>query len=359
MKKKIKIHDPYFDKQEKISIIKVLESHSWALSKGNGITPKLELKFKNFVRSKECVSVDSASSALLLTMKLLDVKNKEVIIPSLSHVSLAHSITLNGGKPIFVDVDPKTLCLDPNLAKKAINKKTKAICPVHFGGVPADISLFQRICKEKNLKLIEDAALAMGSNYNDKKIGQHSDFVCFSFHPVKILSAPKGGMISINSKNSKSIKKKLYALRNSGIGTDGKSVDSVGWNAYMNEFSAAICLEQLKKIKKIISKRNAISKRYYQELDFLIRMPYSKDYAYNFYWIQVKNQKSFVKKMKEKNIEVANYHTPIHMTNFYQNSKKLKHTEYAYDRMVLLPTHPGLNTEDITNIIDLTKKFSL
>lgn len=358
MKKKIKIHDPYFDIKEKTSINNVLESHFWALSKGGGITSKFESDFKNFIHSKECVAVDSASSALLLTMNLLEIKNKEVIIPSLSHVSLAHSITLNGGKPVFVDVDPNSLCLDPALVEKAITKKTSVICPVHFGGVPSEISLLKKICKEKNLKLVEDAALAMGSIYDGKKIGQHSDFVCFSFHPVKILSAPKGGMIAINSKNSKSVKNKLYALRNSGISCNGKSVNSLGWNAYMNEFSAAICIEQLKKIKKITLKRNSTAKRYHDEFNSLIRMPYSKNYAYNFYWIQVKNQKNFVKKMLEKNIEVANYHPPIHMTGFYKNQKKLKNTENAYEHMVLLPTHLGLSNEDVDKIINLTKKFS-
>ena len=139
MTKKIKIHDPFFDNKEKNAILKVLDSHNWAMSKGNGLVSKFEEQFKNFVGAKDCVAVDSCSMALLISMSMLDIKNKEVIIPSLSHVSLAHSIILNGGKPVLVDIDPKTLCLDPALVKKAISNKTKIIAPVHFGGITCDL----------------------------------------------------------------------------------------------------------------------------------------------------------------------------------------------------------------------------
>ena len=99
----------------------------WASSKGNNKASEFEKKFKKFVNADECISIDSSSSALLLSMNIMDIKNKEVIIPSLCHVSVAHAVILNGGKPVFVDVDLKTLCLNSNLIKKAITKKTKLL----------------------------------------------------------------------------------------------------------------------------------------------------------------------------------------------------------------------------------------
>ena len=357
--KKIKIHDPYFGKEEKRAIEKVLDSHMWASSKGNNKASEFEEKFKNFVNADECVAIDSSSSALLLSMNIMDIKNKEVIIPSLCHVSVAHAVVLNGGKPVFVDVDPKTLCVNTNLIKKAITKKTKVVVAVHFGGFPCNIDEISDICKKYKIKLIEDAALAAGSSYKNKKIGSHSDIVCFSFHPVKIMASPKGGAITLNGKNSNKLKKILLSLRNSGISHDDhNSVTRVGWNCYMNEFSAAICLEQLKKINKMISLRFQIAKKYHSKINIENKMPLDKNCSYNFYWIFVKNPKAFIKKMNENNVEIGTYHAPIHTLNYYKSRKNLPNTEYMAKHHVLLPTHPNLSTKDVEKIVRLTNKLS-
>lgn len=354
---KIKIHDPFFGEEEKLAINKVLESHHWASPKGNNKASEFEKKFKSYVKSDECVAVDSGSNALLLSMNMVDVKNKEVILPSLCHVSAAHAVTLNGGKPVFVDVDPKNLCLDLDLVKKAITKKTKVIVPVHFGGIPCDLKKIQELCKNFKIKLIEDAALATGSKYKNKKIGSYGDVVCFSFHPVKILSAPKGGAITLNGKNSKKFKKILLASRNSGILNDN-SVNNVGWNSYMNEFSAAICLEQLKKLNKMILRRYSIAKQYFEQIEIDEKMPLTKECSYNFYWLLVKNPSTFIKKMRQNNIEIGRYHAPIHLSKYYKTNKKLQNTENFAKFHILLPTHPNLSSENIEKIIRLTNKFS-
>lgn len=356
---KIKIHDPFFGKEEKKAIEKVLESHMLASPQGNNLVSEFEKKFKIYVKSDECIAVDSGSAALLLSMHMMDIKNKEVIIPSLCHVSVAHAVVLNGGKPIFVDIDPKNLCLDLDLVKKAITKKTKVIVPVHFGGLPCDIYKIKELCKNFKINLIEDAALAAGSSYKNKKIGSHSDIVCFSFHPVKIIAAPKGGAITLNGPNSEKFKKILLASRNSGISNQNKnSVTQVGWNSYMNEFSAAICLEQLKKLNKMISTRYQIAKKYYGEIEIYNKMPLDKGCSYNFYWLLVKNPRNFIKKMRENNIEIGNYHPPIHTLNYYQTRKKLVNTEHISKHHVLLPTHPNLSAKNVEKIIKLTNKFS-
>lgn len=357
--KKIKIHDPFFDNREKKAIEKVLDSHIWASSKGNNQTSKFEEKFRNFVHADECVAVDSGSSALLLSMNLMDVKNKEVIIPSLCHVSVAHAVVLNGGKPVFVDIDPNTLCVDADLIRKAITSKTKVVVPVHFGGLPCKMDQISKLCKKFKLQIIEDAALAAGSMYKNKKIGSHSDIVCFSFHPVKIISSPKGGAITLNGKNNKKFKKTLLAYRNSGISNYPKnSVNHIGWNCYMNEFSAAICIEQLKKINQMIAKRFEIAKNYHNKLSIEHKMPLDKNCSYNFYWIYVKNPKNFIKRMFEKNIEIGKYHEPIHTLAYYKTKQKLTNTENMAKHHVLLPTHPNLSLNDVEQIIELTNKLS-
>ena len=198
--KKIKLFDPYTDKFEKIAINRVLESNFWASGEGNGNVKKFEEKFSKYVNSKNSVAVNSGTAALNLALSMYDIKNKEVILPSLSFVSTANAIIENQGIPKFVDIDEKTLCIDPKKILESISNKTKIILPVHFGGFSSDLTEISKICKKNKIYLIEDAAHAAGSSYKNKKIGSHGDLVCFSFHPVKNLAMPTGGLISINSK---------------------------------------------------------------------------------------------------------------------------------------------------------------
>ena len=152
-----------------------------------------------------------------------------------------------------VDVKPETMCIDPNEIQKSITTKTAAILPVHFGGLPCNLKDIQAIAEKHDLTIIEDAAHAAGATYNNKKIGSHGTAVCFSFHPVKNIVMPTGGLISINHQNHKQFRKILLARRWCGI-TDRidseYDVKELGWNYYMNEFSAVIGLAQLKKLER-------------------------------------------------------------------------------------------------------------
>ncbi len=123
------------------------------------------------------------------------MENKEVILPSLSFVSTAHAVLYNKAKPVFVDVDPNTLCLDPEMVRKSITKNTALILPVHFGGMPSKLDELHKLCNQCDITLIEDAAHAAGASYKNRKIGSHSTAVCFSFHPVKNLAMPTGGRL--------------------------------------------------------------------------------------------------------------------------------------------------------------------
>ena len=148
MKKKIKLFDPAIGSEEEKTVINVLKSHFWASGSGEDHVQEFESKFKNYVNSHDCIAVNSGTAALNLALSLIDIKNKEVILPSLSFVSTAHAIIINGGKPIFVDVEPETLCLSPNDILKSITAKTVAIVPVHFGGMPCDLKNIQSIAKK-------------------------------------------------------------------------------------------------------------------------------------------------------------------------------------------------------------------
>lgn len=359
--KKIKLFDPTVGFEEEKALIRTLRSHMWASGSGSGLVLKFESEFRKYLGTDECIAVNSATAALHLALSLMNIRGKEVILPSLSFVSTAHAVVYNGGKPVFVDVDPISLCIDPTMIKKSITKKTRVILPVHFGGMPCNLDEIISVCKEKNIVLIEDAAHGAGSFYKKTKIGTHGSAVCFSFHPIKNLAMPLGGAITLNGKNSRKYAKKLKSLRWCGIANRrGAKYDviDVGWNYYMSEFSASIGLEQLKKLDKMNNKRKRIAKRYAAEIDIEQKMPFNKECSYHLYWIQVKNRDGFMKKMTKNNIETGIHYRPIHTMKAYKGKTSLKITEKVSKNIVSLPIYPNLSDYDVSKIIKLTNLYS-
>ncbi len=200
-RKIIPLFSPKFDNKEIKAAENALKSSHWASGSGMGRVHQFEMAFKKYTRSSDCIAVNNGSAALHLAISLLDVKGKEVLVPSLTFATTVHSIVYNGGIPVFVDVEPKTLCIDYGDMERKITKKSTAVIPVHFGGYPCEMNAITKIARKNNFHVVEDAAHASGSSYNGKKIGSISELTCFSFHPVKNLAMPKGGAITINHKN--------------------------------------------------------------------------------------------------------------------------------------------------------------
>ena len=361
MKKIIKLFDPSIGKEEEIAIKHVLTSKIWASGAGAGKVSEFESKFRKYTNSKNCVAVNSGTAALNLALSLYDIKDKEVILPSMTFVATANAVIMNGGKPVFIDIDKNTLNIDLEHLKSAITHKTKIILPVHFGGLSCEMDKIKSIAKKNNLKIVEDAAHAAGSKYKNAKIGSHGNAVCFSFHPVKNLAMPTGGLIAINEKNDKKIRESLLAKRWCGItNRNGVNYDikQIGNNYYMNEFSAAIGLVQLKKLDMLNNIHRKIAKRYSQEIKLNTKMQFNKNCSYHLYWILVKNRDQFRKKMSECGIETGTHYKPIHTFSLYRSKTKLKNTENIGKSIVNIPCHSTLKESDIEKVIRLTNKFS-
>ena len=362
MKKFIKLFDPVVDSSEKKAITKVLDSKFWASGSGSGQVSKFENEFRKYTQSKTCVAVNSGTAALNLACSLFNIKNKEVILPSLSFVSTAHGIVENGGIPVFVDIEPNTLCIDPKKIKQAVSKNTTAIIPVHFGGMPSNIDEIHKIARSFNLDIIEDAAHAVGTTWkNHKKIGTHGSAVCFSFHPVKNLAMPTGGLISINHKDHKKFRELLLSRRWCGIINRKDSdydIRELGWNYYMNEFSAAIGLQQLKKLEKLNKIRKRTAKKYSKEINLESKMPFDDNCSYHLYWILVKNRQKFREKLHENGIETGTHYKPIHLMSMYKRNLSLPITEKVGKQIVTIPIHPNLKDFEIRKIIKYVNKFS-
>ena len=360
MTDKIKLFSPKSDDLEIKKVVKTLKSGFWSSGSGTGNVLEFEKKFKKYSNAGECVAVDSGTAALHLALNVIGIHKKEVLVPSLTFVSTVHAIMYNGGIPVFVDIDSETLCIDPVDLENKITKESKVILPVHFGGYACDMQSMKKIAKKNSLVIVEDAAHACGTKYNGKKIGSLGDFTCFSFHPVKNLAMPKGGAITINIKNKKLFKKKLNSLRWCGISDrNGPFYDitELGFNYYMDEISAAIGIEQLKKLDKFNERRFKIAKRYETELNISEKIPLNKECSYHLYWILVKNRKKIMKKLKEKGIETGIHYTPVHKMSLYKSKTRLPVTENVGDEILTLPMHPNLTEKDVNYIIKTTNSL--
>ena len=358
---KIKLFEPFHDIKEENAIRTVLKSNFWASGSGVKNVKKFEKRFAKFVNANTCVSVNSGTAALHLAISLFNTQKKNIILPSFSFVSTSHAVLYNNAKPIFVDVDLETLCIDPNEISDKITDNTAMIIPVHFGGMVKNLDKIKKIAKDMNVVVVDDAAHACGAKFKGKKIGSLADATCFSFHPVKNLSMPTGGAITFNKKNSDMFERRLKSLRWCGIssrtGTD-YDVTELGWNYYMNEFSASIGLEQLKKLNSMNKKRQKIAKRYFNEIKIFEKMPFENYCSYHLYWILVENRKEFIKKMSSKQIETGTHYKPIHTFSFYNKKINLPNTYYVSERIVTLPIHPNLSENDVSKIIKYVNKFA-
>jgi dTDP-4-amino-4,6-dideoxygalactose transaminase len=351
-KKIIHLFEPFSDEQEAEQVSKIIKNNFWASGSGVGLVSKFENKFRDFIGSKNVVAVNNGTSALQLSLNILDVSKKEVLIPSLTFVSTAHAAVTNNAKPKFVDIDESTLCIDMDDLEKKITKNSKVIIPVHFGGYPCDLKKLKKIKHDYNLNIVEDAAHACGATFDNKKIGSHNEITCFSFHPVKNLAMPTGGAIAINNNQQHKL---LKSLRWCGITNRNGSdydVDKLGWNFYMNEISAGVGLVQLKRLDKLNNKRKQIAKIYHSKINLDHKMPFSKDCSYHLYWIRVKNRTTFMKKMFEHGIETGIHYKPVHKMTYYKNSTKLETCDRIWTELVSIPMHPNLSEIQVEKIID-------
>jgi perosamine synthetase len=255
---------------------------------------EFEERFARYIGANYAVAVSNCTTALHLAMIVAGIGvGDEVICPSMTYIATANSIKYVGATPVFAEVQVGTYNLDPHDVELKITKKTKAILIVHQIGMPADIDSFRKLCDKYKLKLIEDAACAIGSEYKGKKIGSHSELVCFSFHPRKIISTGDGGMITTNRQD---FYERLRLLRQHGMSiNDRVRHDSnkvvfedhveVGYNYRMTDIQAAVGIKQLEKLDWIIEKRRCVAEAYHQGLKDIncLQLPTEEEGYYSNY----------------------------------------------------------------------------
>lgn len=307
---------------------------------------KFENDFSTFTKSKFSVGVSSATAALHLSLRALGLKkDDEVLVPDITFVATANAILMNGSKPILVDVNENDLNINLESIEKNINKKTKAIIPVHMAGYSCDMKNILEISNKFGLYVIEDCAHAIGTYFKNKHVGSFGDFGCFSFYPTKNLTTLEGGMVCTNSST---LSENVSILRNHGITrnlieryTEGfpweYDVKDYGYNYRMDEIRASLGINQLKRLKKNNTKRKNAFKYYNKFLSKIegIEIPPVKNLensSCHLYIIKIDEKRfgldrnSVFKKLLSKGIQTSVHYKPLHTFSLFRNSMKSKNS---------------------------------
>ena len=373
----ISYNQPNIDNTDISSVVKVLKSKNLTQGKVSSLFENAIIRYTN---SKHCLLFNSASTALIAACKALNFDHKDILWTSaVSFVASSNCALFFNSKVDFLDIDLKKFKIDLNLLKKKLKaakiKKTlpKAIVIVHLGGNPCDLKEIKKLSKKYNFKIIEDASHALGAKYKDSKIGdcKYSDMCIFSFHAIKMITTGEGGAITTRSNE---IFKNLVDLNSHGITRKIIKKKMPGWyyenyklstNFRLTDFQSALGLNQLKRIKIFLKKRNEISKLYekylndenisFQKIDkkifssrhlfiILLKKGGLRDKLYRF--------------LKKKKIDTNLHYIPIYKHPLYKKSSlynkiRLKNSEFYYNRALSLPIHCNLKKNDILKIIRL------
>jgi perosamine synthetase len=366
----IPVFKPSYGKEELNSLKEIFKS-GWI-----GLGPKtaeFEEKFAQFIGTKYAVGLNSATAALHLAFKVLNIEGSEVITTPMTFISTNHAILYNNGIPVFADIEEDTLNIDPADIEKKITKKTKAIVVVHYGGHSCDMDRIMSIARKYGLKVVEDCAHATGGEHKGKKLGSIGDIGCFSFHAVKNLATGEGGMITVNNKDHND---RLRKLRWLGINRDTFSrnvpnngyswyynVEEVGFKCHMNDIPAALGLVQLKKLSKLNAKRGALHAAYNKALSGIaqIKTPVIRSYAknaYHNYVIKAEDRDGLIEHLRKNDISTSVHYIPNHLYDIYKEYRTpLPVAERVWKKLVTLPLYPDLKRTEQKKVIEAIKTF--
>jgi perosamine synthetase len=344
---------------------------------------EFEKSIAQYCGAKYAVAVNSGTSALHIACLAAGISaGDEVITSANTFVASANSILYCGGKPVFADIEADTALIDPLDIRKKLTKKTKAIIPVHFAGQPADMEEISKIAKESDLRIIEDAAHAIGAKYrliNGQdwiKVGScfHSDMTILSFHAVKHITTGEGGMVLTNDHD---LYEKLVFFRSHGITrsikymkeTDGPwyyEMHELGYNYRITDIQCALGISQLKKLDKFIVRRKEIAKVYDKAFSSMERIDFIKEKegfnsSRHLYVVLVENRKNvFNWLIAETNVGVNVHYIPVYFHPYY---RKLGYerglcpmAEKYYSRAISIPMFPKLADDEIEYVIGKIKQ---
>ena len=336
---------------------------------------EFERAVAEFVGTAEAVAVSNGTAALHAAIYAIGVKpGDEVILSPMTFAATANAVVFQGGTPIFVDVDPNTLLIDPSRVEVKINHSTKAILAVDYAGQPCDYDALRQIAEKYNIFLIADGCHSLGAQYKSRKVGTLADLTVFSFHPVKPITTGEGGMITTDDPE---LAKRLRLFRNHGISTDYHQREEkgswyyemvdLGYNYRITDFQCALGISQLKKLPSWIARRRDIAEQYNTALTEItgvepLGIQDNVSHAYHLYVVKLDLNQSNTKRsdtfsaIRAERIGANVHYIPVHLHPFYR--KKFNSgpglcpmAEAAYECILSLPIYPAMKDSDVQRVV--------
>lgn len=361
---KIPLARPVLGDRERELAIEVIDSGVLSLGP---YTVRFERDFAAFMGASHAVAVSSGTAALHLGIRALGVEaGDEVITTPFSFVSSANCIEYERARPVFVDIEPSTLNIDPAAIEAAITAKTKAVLPVHMFGMPADMDAIERTAKEHNLAVLEDACEALGAVHTDgTKVGARGNIACFGFYPNKQLATGEGGMLTCADMG---IRDRLASERNQGRGEDMGVVNHVrlGYNYRIDELSAALGVAQMERLAGLLEDRRRVASIYNERLKGVEGpvLPEAESHcgirSWFVYVVQLPeevNRAKLIEALGKAGIASKAYLPAIHLMPYYREKYgyspgDFPHCERAAESSLALPFYPGMSEEEVEKVSD-------
>ena len=369
---------PWIGEAEIEAVAEVLTS-GW-LSTGPK-TAEFERRFAEYIGVKHALAVSSCTAGLHLALVAAGIgSSDEVITTPYTFTATSEAIAYTGARPVFADIDARTLNILPEDIEKRVTKATKAIIPVDIAGLPCEQESIIQIANRHNLCIIDDAAHAVSAEYKGVKIGAIADMSSFSFYATKNLTTAEGGMVTTDNDD---FADKIRLIRSHARDKDAWArqqsqnrwyydVIAQGYKYNMSDIQSALGLCQLAKIEKQYERRRKVVDKYNEAFKEMPEIVIPKDiedgkHAWHLYIIQLNAERlnitrdEFINAMLEENVECGVHYIPLHFHTFYQQKYGYKrgdfpNAEKAYERVVTLPLHPNLTEDDADDVIEAVKK---
>ncbi|MGE5806313.1 MAG: DegT/DnrJ/EryC1/StrS family aminotransferase [Ignavibacteria bacterium] len=369
---------PLIEEEEINEVVDTLKS-GWI-----GTGPKVEKfeeDFRKYINVKNAVAVSSCTAGLHLSILALDIKpGDEVIVPAMTFVATANVVIHSGAKPVLVDVDKYKMTIDTGDIESRITEKTKAIIPVHFAGRACDVASIMKIALKYNLKVIHDAAHAIETEFEGKKVGSYNDISSYSFYVTKNVVTAEGGMLTTND-DDLAAKIKIWALhgmdkdawkRYSDKGYKHYDVCYPGYKYNMTDIQASLGIHQLAKVERNYKRRAEIWNRYQNELnDLPLILPPEPEkntkHAMHLYIVLLKIEEAKISrdelllKLHKMNIGTGVHYRAIHFHPYYKSTFGYKegdfpNSEFISERTLSIPFSAKLTDEDVSDVINSLKE---
>jgi|TARA_B100000795_G_scaffold150551_1_gene112739 perosamine synthetase len=384
----ILLNEPFLTGNEKSYLLDCINSN-WISTSGYYVN-KFEQEVANYVDSRYAIACSSGTAALHIALKVLGISNNdEVIVPTVTFIATINAIRYNNASPVFLDVDNfynidvtkfikfidnQTYYKDGFTYNKSTNNKIKAVLPVHVWGNAVDLNKIIKICKEKNIKIIEDASESLGSKYNsgplkNKYTGTIGDIGCFSFNGNKIITAGGGGMIVTNDKLL--AEKSIYFTSQAKDDHLNFIHDEIGYNYRLTNLHAAVGLAQIEKVNEILIRKEEIFNFYlefFSNNDKISLVP-RPDYATNNHWLNIIRFKNFnyldLKKiityLNENCIQVRPIWQLNHLQKPYKNDEffDIVNATKLIENSLCLPSSPGMSNDDLKRVCETINTYCI